>query len=198
MDCSSKIHRIDPSVDSVIRFLDSFEYSQSARITSLSALKSRHVPGKTAYNRLPCRFRINMKSSASKGMQILSLRRCNLRSSTLTKEAVLSESFSSLVSANSSSLRSSMVKGDRPSMACTRDRRLMFKYFLVHDYLMIILRSWDVMGTSAYSKMVFSIMYFCTIIIMYGSVFPCMSITVTTQVGLPVSLCWPCHVFVVK
>ena len=28
------------------------------------------------------------------------------------------------------------------------------------------------MGTSAYSKKVFSIMYFCTIIIMYGSVFP--------------------------
>ena len=121
MDCSRKIHRIDPFVDSVIRFLASLEYSRSARITYINTLNSGHVSGKTAYNRLPYLFRINMKSSDYKGMQILSLRRCNLISSTLTKEAVLRKSCSSLISATSSSLRSSMVKGDRPSMVFTRD-----------------------------------------------------------------------------
>ena len=70
------------------------------------------------------------------------------------------------------SLRSSIVKGDIPSMACTRNGRSMFTYLLVHNRFIIILRVWDVMGTSASSKKVFSIMYFCTIIILYGSVFP--------------------------
>ena len=46
MDCIRKIHRIYPFVDIVIRFLASLEHSQSARITSLSALESGHVSEK--------------------------------------------------------------------------------------------------------------------------------------------------------
>ena len=65
-----------------------------------------------------------------------------------------------------------MVKGDRPSMSYMRDGRLMFPSLPVHDRFIIILRSWDVIGTSASSKKGFAIMYFSTIIIMYGSVSP--------------------------
>ena len=127
---------------------------------------------KTANNRLPYRFSINMKSSADKGIQTLSLQRCNLRASTLTKEEVLSKSWSPLSSANSSSLRYSMVKGEILSMPCTREGRLMFPSLPFHDLFIIILRSWDVMHTSASSKKVFAIMCFCKIIILYGSVIP--------------------------
>ena len=45
LDCIRKIHRIDPFVDSIIRFIDSLEYLRSAQITSLSALKSGHLSG---------------------------------------------------------------------------------------------------------------------------------------------------------
>ena len=45
-DCSRIIHRIDPLVESIMRFLASLEYSRRARITSLMASNSGHVSKK--------------------------------------------------------------------------------------------------------------------------------------------------------